>query len=222
MNKCGYAVGLRAWRDFFQWQASLKDGRTPVADASPWMTLAAIRWLDSVLIPEMRIFEYGTGGSTLFFARRVREVVSVEHDPRWFHYISSVMKEKKYSNWQGHLIEPEREMGSKDADPSDPLGYVSSAECFHGFSFERYVKSIAEYGAKYFDLVVVDGRARPSCIDASMKATKKWILVDNTEREYYLRNFNFSSTARIIHFPGPAPYIDGFIRTSVIDVGWSP
>jgi hypothetical protein len=128
------------------------------------------------------------------------------------------MAEQSCSNWRGLLVPPERKEGREHADPSDPLGYASSDEEFRGFSFKRYVNSINEYKADYFDLVVVDGRARPSCIIAASTKARKWILVDNTDREYYLRNINLSSPGRIIHFAGPAPYIDGFIRTSVIEL----
>jgi hypothetical protein len=43
----------------------------------------AIDFLDKWLKAEHRIFEYRTGGSTIFFARRGRELVSVENDPNW-------------------------------------------------------------------------------------------------------------------------------------------
>jgi hypothetical protein len=218
MNRRGYTVGIHAWRYFSRWQASLRNSRTPIKDASPWMTFDAIKWLDSVLCPEMRIFEYGSGGSSLFFSRRVREVVSAEHNPHWFECISRVMLEQKCSNWKGILAPPEREEGSDNREPSDPFGYVSSDEEFRGFSFKRYVNSIHEYPTGNFDLIVVDGRARPSCIAASLNKSKKWILIDNTERSYYLENFELGLLGNVTHFSGPAPYIEGFIRTSVIEL----
>jgi predicted O-methyltransferase YrrM len=32
----------------------------------------------------MKVFEYGAGASTLWWAQRVSEVLSCEHDPQWF------------------------------------------------------------------------------------------------------------------------------------------
>lgn len=49
----------------------------------PWFSYSSIDFLDSWLEPHMTVFEWGSGGSTLFFARRVKQVVSVEHDPVW-------------------------------------------------------------------------------------------------------------------------------------------
>ncbi len=56
----------------------------------PWFTYAAIYFLDKRLQAHFRIFEYGSGNSTLWFSYRVKRVLSVEHDPLWY----SKMKEK--------------------------------------------------------------------------------------------------------------------------------
>lgn len=49
----------------------------------PWYTYAAIAFLEPRLDAGMRVFEYGAGHSTLWYAPRVGEVVAVEHDPSW-------------------------------------------------------------------------------------------------------------------------------------------
>ncbi|MGI8806345.1 MAG: class I SAM-dependent methyltransferase [Acidimicrobiales bacterium] len=49
----------------------------------PWYTYPCRAFLESRLTPSMRVFEYGSGMSTLWYAERVAEVVSVEHDPEW-------------------------------------------------------------------------------------------------------------------------------------------
>lgn len=59
-------------------QAIDKSGR-PI----PWYTYGAIHFLEQRIRPEFRVFEYGCGNSTRWYAGRVREVVSVEHDERW-------------------------------------------------------------------------------------------------------------------------------------------
>src|SRR2546430_9982143 len=87
-----YAVRREAWgrlsfwelmRSYPRWRRNLRQNGNPLDGDSPWMTFAAIRFLDRLLTKEMRVFEYGSGGSSLFFSRRVREVVSVEHDGAW-------------------------------------------------------------------------------------------------------------------------------------------
>ena len=49
----------------------------------PWITYPAIDWLGKRLVKEHRVFEYGSGHSTLWYARHVSEVVAVEHDFEW-------------------------------------------------------------------------------------------------------------------------------------------
>jgi hypothetical protein len=50
----------------------------------PWITYPSLRFLESRLHPEMEVFEFGSGASTQWWARRVRRVVSCEDDRDWF------------------------------------------------------------------------------------------------------------------------------------------
>jgi hypothetical protein len=54
----------------------------------PWWTYPAIDFLEPRLPRDGRVFEYGCGHSTIWLARRVAEIVSVEHDPEWARRIS--------------------------------------------------------------------------------------------------------------------------------------
>jgi hypothetical protein len=56
------------------------------ADGSPlpWMTYSVISILEKRLAPDVAVFEFGSGNSTLFFARLVGNVVSVECDKNWY------------------------------------------------------------------------------------------------------------------------------------------
>jgi predicted O-methyltransferase YrrM len=59
---------------------------------------------------------------------------------------------------------------------------------FKEFNFERYVKSIDTFENETFDMVVVDGRARPSCIKRAIPKIKSQglLVLDNSDRKYYL------------------------------------
>jgi hypothetical protein len=46
----------------------------------PWATFPYIAFLGPRLRTDLRLFEYGAGSSTLYYAQRVREVFAVEHD----------------------------------------------------------------------------------------------------------------------------------------------
>ena len=64
----------------------------------PWLTAASIQILSSWLRPTDIGFEWGSGRSTLWFARRIRKLISVEHDPKWYDKISHVLKEENVTN----------------------------------------------------------------------------------------------------------------------------
>jgi hypothetical protein len=57
----------------------------------PWITYPSLFFLEPRVRPEMSIFEYGSGSSTLWWARRVRRVVSCEHDEEWFGHMRPLM-----------------------------------------------------------------------------------------------------------------------------------
>src|ERR1043165_4945404 len=74
------------------------NGQTPLAVEIPWFSYAAIDFLEDFIKPHMSVFEYGSGGSTLFFARRAKSVWSIEDNPRWFDLVSRRVQEKGARN----------------------------------------------------------------------------------------------------------------------------
>ena len=54
----------------------------------PWMNYAVVKLIDKRLNRTLRLFEYGSGHSTRYFSRRVKEIVSVEYDRDWYRQIT--------------------------------------------------------------------------------------------------------------------------------------
>jgi putative methyltransferase (TIGR04325 family) len=68
------------------WLNSLLAGK-PINKESkpiPWYTYPAIEFIEDKLRIDFRVFEYGSGQSTFWWAQRVAQVVSVENDTNWF------------------------------------------------------------------------------------------------------------------------------------------
>ena len=67
------------------WLKSVNRGESVDAqnEPIPWMTYPAIFFLERRLNESMRVFEYGAGNSTLWWANRVAAVESCEHDSVW-------------------------------------------------------------------------------------------------------------------------------------------
>lgn len=70
------------------WLRSVKEG-LPVDQTGnylPWFTYPAIYFLNARIKPEMVVFEYGSGHSTLWWSKRVSRVISYEHEIVWFRF----------------------------------------------------------------------------------------------------------------------------------------
>jgi hypothetical protein len=167
----------------------------------------------------MRVFEYGAGGSTLFWAKRVREVVSIEHDRMWGERVQATLSHQGLRNCHVRLIEPVEEPDASRGSPADPADYVSADTNFRGFSFRNYARSIDDYPDGAFDLIIVDGRARPSCGTHALPKVKTggFLLLDNAERDYYAAiHQKLESLGWQRHsFFGPGPYNLYFWLTTV-------
>ncbi len=50
----------------------------------PWYTYPSIEYLTNLDFSSKYVFEYGSGYSSFFWAKRAKYVVSVEHDEKWF------------------------------------------------------------------------------------------------------------------------------------------
>jgi len=89
---------------------------TPLDVELPWLVFGAIYFLNNWLKPQYRIFEYGTGGSTLYFARRCHEVVSVENDAEWLRKTQNVARASGLPNLR-FIMEPNTRTPSAVASP---------------------------------------------------------------------------------------------------------
>jgi hypothetical protein len=172
-------------RHALRWVRSRRDDFF-LATPSPWLTFDAIERVTARMIRGMRIFEWGSGGSTLFWLRWAAQLCSIEHDPGWYDVVKRALPPGAPVDYR--LVPPDLG-GSPAADASDPLAYASGdARCREG-SFRRYATQIDEFPDAHFDLVLVDGRARPSCLHhAAPKVRRGGLLVlDNADRDYYVR-----------------------------------
>jgi predicted O-methyltransferase YrrM len=64
----------------------------------PWFSYSAIRFLEGRLCGTETVYEYGGGGSTLFFARRVARVVTVENDAAWTSKLQTALDDRSLTN----------------------------------------------------------------------------------------------------------------------------
>ena len=144
------------------------------------MTYPAIAWLERRLHAGMRGFEYGSGGSTLFFARRVGEIIAAEHHSGWAERVRTAAAAEGLGNVRV-LHRPADEQA-----PSEDV-YVSRHVGHRGVSYERYARSIEMVEDGSLDFVFVDGRSRVACVAHAVAKVKAggYVILDNAERERY-------------------------------------
>ena len=139
---------------FRHWLVSLTRVHDSLAIAEldvPWWTYAAIdsvdAWLEARPRP-IRVFEFGSGASTLWLARRVDEVHTVEHHAGF----AARMRPEFAAHPHVTLHQVEARWSTRPGVPSGKAGH-------EGLDFADYVAAIDRVGGR-FDLIVIDGRAR--------------------------------------------------------------
>ncbi len=215
--------GLGAIKNFSyfnQWNDHLSHGRNSMVDEQPWMTFPAIEFIKNHLKATDRVFEFGGGGSTLFFLKHSQQTVTVEHDAQWFTLLKDAIQQKGLHNWEGILQPPEKNTGEHKRDIANPNDYCSDDVNYKGYNFQQYASSIDKYPDSYFDWVVVDGRARPSCIMHGLQKVKinGYLVLDNSDRAYYLANTSKAINEKfelILDAVAPIPYHTFFSKTTI-------
>lgn len=209
------------WSYRRHWFASFQPGRGSVADEQAWITFPALDVLEQNLRPGFRVFEFGGGGSTLFFLKNGAQVVTVEDHAEWFKTLTETVRTRQYRDWEGHFVAPEPAAGGRERSHKNPADFASGARGLEKLDFERYARAIDPFPENYFDLVLVDGRARPSCIQQALPHLKSGglLVVDNTERAYYTAPFRdvFARDFEVVlDRRAPTPYSPDFTCTTIL------
>ena len=142
---------------------------------APWLTQEMVALLESWLRPEDHALEWGAGRSTLWLARRVGRLTSVEHNPSYHLRLKACLQAEGLRNVELHFCEQEAE----------------------------YVAVAAQLPPESLDFVLVDGVARDLCALAALSRLKAGgiLVLDNSNR--YLPSASCAPTSR--HPPdGPA------------------
>jgi len=164
------------------------NGKTPLDLEIPWFSYAAIDFLEDYVQPSMSVFEYGSGGSTIFFAKRAKRVISVEDNPKWFEWVSRRVEQHGLGNVSLRLCE---------FNFKEPSGFEHSA----------YLHAIPD---EKLDIIVIDGseewtQVRQICFEkAEGRVTEGGIIiVDDSWRYPGLRKHHHAKRFQILQSVGP-------------------
>jgi predicted O-methyltransferase YrrM len=127
----------------------------------PWLTREAVHLLAQLLRADDIVLEFGSGRSTLWFAHRVRQVTSVEHE----------------ASWHARGLETLARRGVKNVDlllrPMD----VSESDGANA----AYVRVLHSFCDASLEVCIVDGIYRGQCALGAIARIKPGglIVVDN-------------------------------------------
>jgi GT2 family glycosyltransferase len=166
------------------WLMSLRSRGQQLAAQVPWLPYSAIAYLAQHVSGQAVVFEYGGGGSTLWLAKRVRQLTTVEHDAGWCANLDRTLRARNLTNVTLVASPPRADAAADSARLPNGITYGSSS--WPG-NFETYVKSIDRFPDDSLDLVLVDGRSRAACVvHAARKVKPGGVLVlDDSDRPCY-------------------------------------
>jgi hypothetical protein len=182
----------------------------------PWITFGAIDYLDGLDLMAKPIFEYGSGGSTLYWLKRGAKCVSIEHDITWFNQLSVLMNTNAQIDYR--LVPPTYHPENPHYDAADPDDYSSDEYAQKYERYEAYVKQIDVFADNHFYIVLIDGRSRASCIKHAAKKVQigGFLVLDNAERAYYTeKNDQNLSQFECNSFAGAMPCNAQFSETRI-------
>ena len=144
----------------------------------PWLTQTANEMLVTYLKKSDVGLEFGSGRSTLWFAKRVGHLISVEHDEAWFQKVSQTLKDNNLNNVDYHLHP--RNLTDEQGGETD------------------YVKVVQGIKSDSIDFVLIDGVYRDFCALESIRVIRPGgvMIIDDVHR--YLPSDSYSPNSRTL------------------------
>jgi predicted O-methyltransferase YrrM len=177
-----------------QWKQRAFERRYPDA---PWLVPSSIEYLDQLLQPSFRAFEWGSGRSTIWIAKRSHFLMSVEGRKVWYQEMLN-------------RIEDEGLMGKVRIY----LAEVTTEFAFQPDEIERYAGVIDAVSDASLDFVLVDGHFRTACLRRCLRKIRLdgILVIDNFDTR------EFDRCRRLSTMPGARVFTNGISETAVFQV----
>lgn len=128
----------------------------------PWLTYSFIDFIEERLRKDVDVFEFGSGNSTLFFAKRVKQVSSVEHNSEWYNKL-------------------------KNKIPGNSNLLLSKSD-----SSEDYISGLKQANKKFDLIIIDGIHRVDCCLSASNYLTDEGVIIlDDSERGQYKEGIEY-------------------------------
>lgn len=189
----------------------------------PWITYPAIHFIKQIDLSNSIVVEFGSGASTLFFAKRCKKIISYEFDEKYLNALKSNIRDTNIEFVDGSFI---WSLGSKNGlDPEQEISLKNDID-FNKSQIKRdEYNSVATSLRNLSDniaqanFVIVDGGPRNFLTVFISKHLNKdaSLLIDNSDLEYV--RYSFASLKRAgyceIPFFGFGPLNPYEFKTSI-------
>jgi predicted O-methyltransferase YrrM len=150
------------------WKKSFLEGISQDESGNylPWMSYPAIEFLQKTINKSHKIFEFGCGSSTVFFAKNAGSVTSIETNKKWQEAIETKLKSANLS-----------------------AKITLMADGIDNKNYQTFPQNLPEK----FDFIIIDSIKRFFCAQNAINALKEGgtIILDDSERKNYQKIFDF-------------------------------
>ena len=158
---------LRHPRHAASWVHDRVSSSGPAAQGLPWIAWPCIDFMAAYLTPAHHVFEWGGGGSTVFFLEKGCRVTTVESSDEWIEQLEArvrAMPGDARSRWDLRRVPV--------IDNADP-------------AIAEYIDQVNSGGP--WDLVMVDGWSRFKCLQAGLHTVKPggMLVLDNANQKQF-------------------------------------
>ena len=146
---------------------------------APWLTAGGVHLLESWLRPTDKGIEWGSGRSTVWFASRVGQLLSIEDNAEWHAHVTKLLGEKGLTSKVDFRLVA---CPHKEHHEPAQAEYASTAESVPDGSV---------------DFALVDGNIRATCMPVAIRKIKAGglLILDNANR--YLPNISLGRPATV-------------------------
>jgi hypothetical protein len=149
----------------------------------PLMNYSIIDFLNKRIIKNIKFFQYGSGYSSIYYSKKVKDVTTIEYDIDWKNKVQFFFKKHNLDNLNVHI------------------------QAIN----ENYPKSIKTINPeKKYNIILVDGRMRVEySIEAISSLSENGVLIlNNSSRDKYQEIFSFYQQNNFKHitFSGIKPF----------------
>lgn len=130
--------------ELYEWRHLSKDGFCTM----PWYVKPVLDILNGMDLSKLKVWEWGLGYSTIFYAKYAKEINGVDSNEMWIKNVNDTL-----------------------------LHYSLSSNTYLRLEYEeeRYVNAIDTFGN--YDIIVIDGLYREACFYKALQVAKEGCLI---------------------------------------------